>query len=456
LIKKHYISIIILCAFNALNAQNYWEAVGLKPNRFITDLYNDTSSNLLYIAGEFSYIDNVLARGVITWDGVGIDTLQCGIDINQSGGFPSPIFSIEKYNNKLYFGGSYSVAGNINSPFIASWDGTNWDSLPKRFNGAVTCLFEYNNELFACGAFTQIGNDTINKIAKFDGVNWTTVGNNQTWSNSIKCLSFYKGELYIAGGFSDPPNGIYNIAKWNGSNWVSPGSGIQGFLGNVRDMIVFNDELYVGGLFYKNDGNAGNSIMKWDSIQWTDVGGGMSGIYPTIYDLTINNGSLYACGNFLKAGGVDAKGIAKWDGINWCGLGGTFDNTIGKMVFYNDTLYVGGGFWTIDGDSVNFIAKWTGGNYVDTCGHIVSGINEITNQNDFAIYPNPATSTITIESKTHQLQSVKILDVLGREVYYLQTQNNKTEIDVSQLPSGIYIFQVQSKNGVSSKKVIKE
>jgi hypothetical protein len=48
------------------------------------------------------------------------------------------------------------------------------------------------------------------------------------------------------------------------------------------------------------------------------------------------------------------------------------------------------------------------------------------------------------------------MDVLGQEIYYLQTANNKTEVDISHLPSGIYILQVQSESGVVSKKFVKE
>ena len=48
------------------------------------------------------------------------------------------------------------------------------------------------------------------------------------------------------------------------------------------------------------------------------------------------------------------------------------------------------------------------------------------------------------------------MDVLGREVYYLQTINNKTEIDLSLLPKGLYIIQMQTENGIASKMFVKE
>ena len=85
------------------------------------------------------------------------------------------------------------------------------------------------------------------------------------------------------------------------------------------------------------------------------------------------------------------------------------------------------------------------------------GVEELMNEDlGFLIYPNPASSSITIESIKHQVQSIRIMDILGQEIYYLQTTNNKTEIDVSQLTKGIYILQKQSKNGVLSKKFVKE
>jgi len=43
------------------------------------------------------------------------------------------IRALEKHNNKLYIGGSFSTAGNISLNNIASWDGLIWDSLGSDF-----------------------------------------------------------------------------------------------------------------------------------------------------------------------------------------------------------------------------------------------------------------------------------------------------------------------------------
>ncbi len=80
------------------------------------------------------------------------------------------------------------------------------------------------------------------------------------------------------------------------------------------------------------------------------------------------------------------------------------------------------------------------------------------NINNCIVFPNPATTTITIENIKQHIQSIRILDLLGREVF--ESIKNEVlstkKIDVSKLPKGMYILQLQTKNGVQSKKFMKE
>ena len=39
-------------------------------------------------------------------------------------------------------------------------------------------------------------------------------------------------------------------------------------------MVVYQNELYIGGGFQKSDGFTGNNIMKWDGHNFYEVGGG--------------------------------------------------------------------------------------------------------------------------------------------------------------------------------------
>lgn len=88
---------------------------------------------------------------------------------------------------------------------------------------------------------------------------------------------------------------------------------------------VYNNELYVSGTFYQTQGNVGNFIQRWDGNQWYDVGGGttyeLNNPYSNgqIHDMKVHNNELYIAGIFMYAGGVPAQDLAKWNGMVWSG-----------------------------------------------------------------------------------------------------------------------------------------
>ena len=67
------------------------------------------------------------------------------------------------------------------------------------------------------------------------------------------------------------------------------------------------------------------------------------------------------------------------------------------------------------------------------------------------VYPNPANTSLTLTlSKGEGIAGVYMYDVLGNEV--LSTQQK--EIDVSNLPNGVYFVQVTTAQGINTQKVI--
>jgi hypothetical protein len=85
------------------------------------------------------------------------------------------------------------------------------------------------------------------------------------------------------------------------------------------------------------------------------------------------------------------------------------------------------------------------------------GINET--DFTFSIYPNPGTTNLTIESHT-PLAQVWVRDVAGRAIMnetLRSAQSDKKTLDVSSLPSGIYLVEVLTQNGQHSvQKVVVE
>ena len=73
---------------------------------------------------------------------------------------------------------------------------------------------------------------------------------------------------------------------------------------------------------------------------------------------------------------------------------------------------------------------------------------------EFLIYPNPVTNAININTDIQEYNYV-LYNVQGQEI--IKGNNNKTNIiNVSQLPSGIYLLKLKNKNILQSFKIIKQ
>ena len=175
-------------------------------------------------------------------------------------------------------------------------------------------------------------------------------------------------QLYAAVGV-----GGLRVAKWNGTSWISLGSGMNS---PVLALAVFNDgtgaALYAGGSFVLADGVPVNRLAKWTGTTWQSVGGGVTGGASVVNVMTVHNdgsgSALYVAGAFGNAGPVPAGNIAKWNGSSWAALGtGVFGNvssSVHALLSVGSTLYVGGEFSHAGGFTspflVNRIARWNG------------------------------------------------------------------------------------------------
>ena len=78
--------------------------------------------------------------------------------------------------------------------------------------------------------------------------------------------------------------------------------------------------LYVGGDFDSIGSNIGTrSIALWKDNQWTALASGLNNYqFPaSLRDITMYNGDLYVGGYLTNAGAVSCQGIAKWNGSVW-------------------------------------------------------------------------------------------------------------------------------------------
>ena len=86
-----------------------------------------------------------------------------------------------------------------------------------------------------------------------------------------------------------------------------------------------------------------------------------------------------------------------------------------------------------------------------------SNVNDHNNSNDFLVYPNPASSTIYIESSNTNSDKIEILDQNGITQSNHKISTNKTAIDIYELKNGIYNLVLKDNNQqiINIKKFLK-
>jgi hypothetical protein len=455
-IDRLRILFILILIPGTVSTQN-WESIG-DFNMYPTAAFADSVSNKLYVGGYFTIIDNEQRWGAASWNNSSWDSLGLGLDYDSVSTQPRATRKFLRDGGYLYAVGAFMRAGTINTNGIARWNGTTWDSVPGcRIPDyqVINDIIKYNGEIYICGTFDSIGSISAHGLAKWDGSTWQVVANNYGFTvppvGILSKICFYHGRLYVAGVFEDPNGNTCRLARWDGWNWHFMTTDVQGGMVTINDMEVYQDRLYVGGLFFQSAGNVANSLQSWNDTTWNAVGGSvqiLSNPYPTVCDMTVHDGKLYCVGNFEKIGGVPAHSLAAWDGTDWCGFGTSFDNRVTQIAFYNDTMHVSGGFWSINGDSIAYIAKWTGGNYVDTCGHLTTGVFEArAAASAISVFPNPSSDQITVTTFTANPTNtmLEILDATGKRVDQISFQNTSTlSVNCARYPEGIYLLRVIS------------
>jgi type IX secretion system substrate protein len=86
----------------------------------------------------------------------------------------------------------------------------------------------------------------------------------------------------------------------------------------------------------------------------------------------------------------------------------------------------------------------------DTANRV--GVNELTTFHAFSMYPNPASTSLTIKSPI-EITSVVISDLLGQTMCRQQYSSPQIQVDVADLPAGVYLIRI---NDTEVRKFVKE
>ncbi len=446
-----------------------WGTLGTSSNNGLNGpvsvlaVYN----NELYVGGAFTFAltptGNISANRIARWNGTSWNTLGSG----SSNGVNNDVNALAVYNGELYVGGFFTLAGGSSASRIARWNGTSWNTLglgpSNGVNSTVNALAVYNNILFVGGEFTSAGGASVNRIARWNGTTWNTLGFGV--NGFVRALAVYNGELYVGGDFTQAGGSSANhIARWNGTNWNALGTGsANGVNGRVSALAVYNNGLFVGGTFTTAGGSSANRIVRWNGITWATLGSGSSnGVSGngSVFALSVYNNELFVGGEFTQVGNTFANRIARWDGTTWNSVGTDAANGVSggntpivyALAAYNNSLFVGGGFTSAGGASANRIAEWT----ATSSNTQEPTINQPHGYALLQNYPNPfnPTTVISYQLPTASTVSLKVYDVLGKEVMTLvnarQSAGSYTyTLNASNLASGVYFYRLQAGSATS-------
>lgn len=437
----------------------------------IGSLYEDTIMNRVYCGGRFNYFgcNYSYTQG---------NTMPCysfdyynGTDwLAQGDTIPMAYDQrvVVRYNGDLYGNNFYKnyaedQAGS-STMYIGKWNGSFWQR-HDTITGGVNSFYVNNERLYVFGEFTKINNVAAHNVAYKDSLGWHAI-DTASWTNNSEfgCGAMYNGDLYVAGSFSSWDGSIQNFARWDGSQWHNVGGNLfNGTFDYILSLCVYKGYLYVGGQFGVYNSLPGSSITRWDGTQFEQLGTGLtdsSGLHGAVRNMKIINGKLVMAGGFSFAAGLPALGIVEFDGNQFCSFGGNFDNGIYGLAGYNGEILISGPehiYDTPTNDTIfacNTVSRWIGGSYREGCsGNVLSGISNITKENNYSIYPNPNNGNFTIETNSTEKQSMQVFDITGK-IVLSQKINGKTNIEASNLDNGVYFIQVKTKENISMRKII--
>ncbi len=373
-------------------------------------------------------------------------------------------------NNSLYITGSYSDSisfdtilltdNNSSAIFIAKYDTSGTALWAKKIfginsNDALTfgqgneIVIDKNNFIYLTGTFRSgfnFGGNIIPAIGegifltKFDGngtfIKTITLGENNI-SNSCE------GDRMII----DKNNNLILLAKFGGVIFVN-GNQYQA-INNSDNAIVIkftNDSIVFATQIGRSNGGDINSDICLDKNQ-NIIYVGTIAVGQTAYPLIYKIDTL---------GGIDwSYMVARSNDNLFIHTSSLISDTSGGIYlagsFFDKAMFGDSFLGTKNGYSQAFIGK------IDTTKHYPNINFSDTNSSSILLFPTLTNGVITLMSFTQNLENsnLNLYNVTGQIVKKFNLTSNKSEINVSELSSGLYIIEIKGENFSQKFKIIK-
>ncbi|MDD3132098.1 MAG: T9SS type A sorting domain-containing protein, partial [Bacteroidales bacterium] len=193
-------------------------------------------------------------------------------------------------------------------------------------------------------------------------------------------------------------------------------------------------------------------------------------------DYVTGTGAGYAQANYYSGGGLGVMGgyedlpnpvpaadmvymdVARALPGGWGGVEGSLPDTVfaGESYSYAFTVALDES-WDYDNmQIVGMLINNNSGEIENACVEdVITSILSITNNSELSVYPNPASEQVNIKSEL-TIETITVYNFAGQIVFAETVNNTNYRVNTSKLGAGIYLFQIETKEGRIAKRIIIE
>jgi hypothetical protein len=176
-------------------------------------------------------------------------------------------------------------------------------------SGAVKDITIFQDILIAVGDFTAIDGVPASGVAAFDGMNWSAVFPDLS---GVACAAMeWNDQLLLLGDFVLPGGGSHLGVVLCYETVIMPlGPAMSSLdISCEADIVIYHDRPIVSGKLGAVDGVIDVKLVEFDGMDWIPVEGGVDG---NIFDMAVYDDRLWIAGDFKNAGGVPASNLTWW------------------------------------------------------------------------------------------------------------------------------------------------
>ena len=192
-----------------------------------------------------------------------------------------------------------------------------------------------------------------------------------------------------------------------------------------------------------------NATLSISNIKLTDSGA---------YYVEVSNNCGLLVSNVVTVSVTDAA-VVSVERVSGDTLRAKVTGSFTTLSWYvNDSLITGAAdTLLVATKSGSYTARVTSGSNCQNTStpyiHALTGLATNNSRDRIILYPNPASTIVYISGLSGQHGSIRVADLLGKQLLERELLNTTLQLDVSELPAGMYVIQIQTEKGLSVEKI---